>query len=74
MAKEFEEEKIKLKDILTDKVISIEHIGSTSVKGLAAKPIIDIALGVTELDAVIDFIEPLQKIGYVFVCHKEFPE
>lgn len=72
--KRFEEEKEKLKEILTDKYISIEHIGSTSVDGLCAKPIIDIAIGVNDLQSVSEFIKPLKEIGYEFVYHKEFPE
>ncbi|MGE7762590.1 GrpB family protein [Peribacillus sp. NPDC097895] len=49
-------------------------MGSTSVKGLGAKPILDIMTGVHHLDEVDMFIEPLQSIGYVFVAHKEFPD
>lgn len=44
---EFEKIKAELMMVLSDKIISIEHVGSTSVEGLAAKPIIDI-------DIVID--------------------
>jgi GrpB-like predicted nucleotidyltransferase (UPF0157 family) len=73
-SKQFEEEKVKLKEFLVDKVISIEHIGSTSVEGLGAKPILDIAIGVDDLEVVSEFIEPLKQIGYEFVYHKEFPE
>lgn len=73
-SKQFEEEKVKLKEILADNVISIEHIGSTSVEGLGAKPILDIAIGVYDLEVVSKFIEPLKQIGYEFVYHKEFPE
>lgn len=72
--KQFEKEKVKLKEILADKVISIEHIGSTSVEGLGAKSILDIAIGVNNLEVVSEFIEPLKQIGYEFVYHKEFPE
>ncbi|MGG3798580.1 GrpB family protein [Metabacillus fastidiosus] len=72
--KQFESEKVKLTEILADKVISIEHIGSTSVKGLGAKPILDIVIGVNDLEVVSEFIEPLKQIGYEFVYHKEFPE
>lgn len=57
-SKEFNEEKIKLQEILNDKVISIEHVGSTSVEGLGAKPILDIAIGVADLEVVNGFIEP----------------
>ena len=45
----------------------VEHIGSTAVLGLGAKPIIDLMLGVStvpELDGLEPYLEPLQGIGY----------
>ena len=45
---EFEKEKVILKNLLKDFDVRIEHVGSTSIPGLSAKPIIDIALGVKE--------------------------
>ncbi|WP_078552101.1 GrpB family protein [Bacillus alkalicellulosilyticus] len=68
----FQEEKNILKGIMSEKAIAIEHIGSTSVEGLGAKPILDIMVGVNHLIEVDEFIEPLEKIGYEFVFHKEF--
>lgn len=47
----------------------IEHIGSTSVKGLDAKPIIDILAGVTSLEIAGSLVEPLKKAEFTFV-HK----
>ena len=41
--KKYEEESLLIKGILADNCIAIYHIGSTSVPGLAAKPIIDIS-------------------------------
>ena len=38
----YEEEKIKILGVIGHKVVEIEHIGSTAVPGLVAKPIIDI--------------------------------
>ncbi|WML39520.1 GrpB family protein [Neobacillus sp. OS1-2] len=72
--KDFEREKSELINILNGKIISIEHIGSTSVNGLGAKPILDIAVGVNNLEDVDKFIEPLKQIGYECRQHKEFPE
>lgn len=40
---------------------TVEHIGSTAIPGLAAKPIIDLMLGVADLDATI---EPIEALGY----------
>jgi GrpB-like predicted nucleotidyltransferase (UPF0157 family) len=42
----------------------VEHIGSTSVPGLAAKPIIDLVLGVPEMKAADLFLPGLDAIGY----------
>ncbi|QYF73070.1 GrpB family protein [Cryobacterium sp. PAMC25264] len=42
----------------------IEHIGSTSVPGLAAKPIIDIVVAVNDITAEEDYLEPLLAAGY----------
>lgn len=47
MENEFERIKNELLTVLSEKINSIEHVGSTSVEGLSAKPIIDI-------DVVID--------------------
>jgi len=47
--KEFEKEKEKLSELFGEVALSIEHIGSTSIPGLSAKPIIDIAVGVKSL-------------------------
>ncbi|MGP4041866.1 GrpB family protein [Gracilibacillus sp. D59] len=71
---QFATERDKIVEILGDKVVRIEHIGSTSIKGLAAKPIIDILLGVQHLDEVSDFVYPLKEIDYEYVPKPEFKD
>ncbi len=46
----FVEEAARLKAALGDVVIAIEHYGSTSIPGLAAKPILDLLVGVADLE------------------------
>ncbi|MCA9300570.1 MAG: GrpB family protein [Phycisphaerales bacterium] len=58
----FEREAIAIRSILTTPPVSIEHIGSTSVPGLCAKPIIDLLLEVGDV-ASLD-AEPLERLGY----------
>lgn len=44
--------------------VEVEHIGSTSVPGLAAKPIIDIVVAVDDITAEEDYLEALLAAGY----------
>jgi GrpB-like predicted nucleotidyltransferase (UPF0157 family) len=69
----YQEERRKIGEVMTDKAIAIEHIGSTSVPSLGAKPIIDLMVGVKGLNEVESFIEPLAEIGYEHVFHENFP-
>ena len=62
----FEREADLLKSILDEKVIQIEHIGSTSIPGMFAKPIIDIVVAVPLLKRSSDLILGLDNIGYVY--------
>lgn len=48
----------------------IEHIGSTSVVGLAAKPVIDIMAPVTSLEASRGAIAAAESVGYCFYPYK----
>lgn len=53
--------------------VRIEHMGSTSVPGLGAKPIIDIMPGLRSLDDAPALIAPLAVIGYEYVPEYEHP-
>ena len=57
-----------LKKIFSDKdwVIDIQHIGSTAIPGLAAKPIIDVYMGVRSIEEAQNAIDPIEKLGYQF--------
>jgi GrpB-like predicted nucleotidyltransferase (UPF0157 family) len=46
--------------------LRIEHIGSTAVKGLAAKPIVDMLLGVADAEQLEDSIALLRQVGYQY--------
>ena len=68
----FEEERACLQEALGPMVIGIEHVGSTAVPGLAAKPIIDLAVGVSSLGAArAGAIEPLRALGYTYLPEYE---
>jgi GrpB-like predicted nucleotidyltransferase (UPF0157 family) len=60
----FEQEQNLLTAALGDTAVAAHHIGSTSVPGLAAKPIIDILLEVTDLEALDRAAPALDALGY----------
>jgi len=55
-----------IKRIIGPDIIDIQHIGSTAIPGLSAKPIIDIAVLVSSIKDFSHFVEPLKKIGYSY--------
>lgn len=54
----------ELRAILGDRARLVEHIGSTSVPGLAAKPVIDIVVGIDDPDDEPAFLADLEAAGY----------
>lgn len=56
----------RLKEILGDTAIDIQHVGSTAICGIHAKPIIDVAVGVIKVDDVKPYIDALQNAGIIY--------
>lgn len=60
----FEEEAGKLRRLFEGELVAIHHIGSTSVEGLAAKPIIDMMPVVRDIERVDAYTERMEALGY----------
>lgn len=61
---EFEQEAQKIKDIYRELILDIHHIGSTSVTGIKAKPVIDIMPIVSDINEVDKFDDQMEALGY----------
>ena len=61
----FQDERAKLTMALGTEAIGIEHIGSTAVPGLVAKPIIDVLVPVADIEDEPRYLPALQRAGYV---------
>jgi GrpB-like predicted nucleotidyltransferase (UPF0157 family) len=55
-----------LRNALGSVALRIDHVGSTSVPGLAAKPIVDVQISVAAFDPVNPYRVPLERLGLVF--------
>ncbi|MBI1813212.1 GrpB family protein [Candidatus Peregrinibacteria bacterium] len=62
----FAMEKKRLQDAIGNTIVAIEHIGSTAVPGLAAKPVIDIIAGVRSMQEADGLIRELKNLGYLY--------
>jgi GrpB-like predicted nucleotidyltransferase (UPF0157 family) len=61
----FEVEGARIRGALGDRATRIEHVGSTAVPGLAAKPIIDILVVVEDSSREEEYVPALERAGYV---------
>jgi GrpB-like predicted nucleotidyltransferase (UPF0157 family) len=59
----FEEERARLQTAVGSYVLDIQHVGSTAVPGLVAKPIIDITIGVKSFEGAFACVEPMARLG-----------
>ena len=69
----FQAAKSQILNAIAHHIQSIHHVGSTSVPGLPAKPIIDILVGVHDWEEARVAIPPLQRIGWEFRGQRGIP-
>jgi GrpB-like predicted nucleotidyltransferase (UPF0157 family) len=62
----FEAERVRLYDALGSDALDIQHIGSTAVPGLAAKPILDLGIAVADEAMVTACIPRITALGYTY--------
>lgn len=67
----FDTIKATLLSAFAPSAVVVEHIGSTAVPGLVAKPVIDVLLGATTLAAIEAKIQPLGELGFDYVAKYE---
>lgn len=69
-AERFSAERERIAAALGDRALAIDHIGSTAVPGLAAKPIVDIQVTVERMHEAA-LVPPLERAGYVLRVREE---
>ncbi|PWV52298.1 GrpB family protein [Nocardiopsis sp. L17-MgMaSL7] len=63
----FRQEESRIRGALGDRVLSLDHVGSTAVSGLAAKPCVDLVMAVTDSADETAYLDDLEKVGYTLV-------
>jgi len=62
----FQDEEALLQAAIGQYVLDIQHVGSTSIPGMIAKPIIDIGIAVTSFEEARVCVQPVERLGYVY--------
>ena len=62
----YEQEKACIQDAIGEYLIDIQHVGSTSIPGLSAKPIIDIMAVIRNISLVEQCVQPLEALDYLY--------
>jgi NAD-dependent deacetylase len=69
----YEEEAARVRMALGADVEEMEHMGSTAVPGLAAKPVIDISVGLGRLELSPEQVEAMERLGYEYLGENGLP-
>ena len=72
--REFARVRDELAAVLPSSILSIDHVGSTSVPDLCAKPIIDISVGVPDLGESLSLVPILEDLGFRYRGDDELPD
>jgi GrpB-like predicted nucleotidyltransferase (UPF0157 family) len=64
----------RIEDALGEVAVRVEHVGSTAVPGLPAKPILDLQLSVAAIEPRGQYVRRLEGLGYLFVPAPESPD
>lgn len=70
----FEEESALIFSAAEDFIVDIQHIGSTAIPDIVAKPIIDILAAINSLSNIAKIIDPLKTVGFIYRGEQGIPD
>jgi GrpB-like predicted nucleotidyltransferase (UPF0157 family) len=70
----FELAAAELRAAVGPSILAVHHVGSTSVPGLCAKPILDALVSVPDFDAALQLVPEIEALGYVFRANGEIED
>lgn len=72
-ARLYEVERARLQAAVGEHVLDIQHVGSTAIPGIVAKPILDIAVAVASFETAYVCVAPIEALGYAYYGENGIP-
>ncbi len=69
----YQEEEKRIRAVIGHFIIDIQHIGSTAIPGIKAKPILDMMVGVARLGDAVLCQGPMETLGYDYIANAGLP-
>ena len=69
----FHKEKVLLRMVMRGHVLQIQHVGSTAMPGMIAKPIIDILAAVSDFERAFACVTAIEQLGYQYMGESQDP-
>ena len=69
----YNQEKSRIQDAIGEYLIDIQHVGSTAISGLSAKPVIDIMAVIRSISLVQQCVRPLEALDYLYQGERGIP-
>ena len=70
----FEEEAARIRGALGDRILTVEHVGSTAIPGMPAKPVLDLLVGIPSFAHGLELHPALATLGYEHRPDEEIPD
>ncbi len=70
----YQQEEEQIKAAIGHLIVDIQHVGSTAIPGIKAKPIIDMIAGVKRLEDALLCQAPLEVVGYEYIAQTAIPD
>ena len=70
----FDEAAGELREALGSNLLGIHHVGSTSIPGLCAKPVLDVLVSIPDFGEGLDLVPSVERLGYEFRPNEDIPD
>lgn len=71
---QFEQASGEIRRALGSAILDVQHVGSTAIPGLCAKPILDILVSIPNFEQGVELVPALNNLGYEFRPAEEIPD